>query len=570
MRVSRRGFLRLIGSTTSLVLLAACGGASGAVAPAPPAPASAPAAPPAVPAASAAPFQAPSGAAQPAEPQPGAVAPVASGSAPKGRITYAWHTTISPAWLDPQENPPQVTPYNFQYALHDALVKHMPGKPMTPSLAESYEVAPDFTWATFKLRPGITFHDGSPVTSEDVKFSFEAYHGANATILHDKTASIEAPDTRTVKFTFKEPFLDFMMLYGTPASGAGWVVPQAYYAKVGPSGFKTNPIGAGPYRFVHHQAGVEIEFEAFTDYWRKVPNVKTLVMKGVPEGATRVALLQTGEVDFINLVPGELLDAIRQDSRLQLAPTKAGTIWLDFPGFDKPDSPFHDIRVRQAVSLAIDRQSLNDAEMGGLAPPEGNWIPEDYPGALQRPQFPFDLAKARELMAAAGKADGFDVENVTPLPPYFSIGERIVSQLRAINIRSKVNTMERAAYYERLAPGPNRLQGIIVAFSGAPGDAAARIRENVACQGGFSGTCLPEIDDRMKRYDASRDPNERQKLLDEVQNYILDNNVLVPVVRQSFIGAVGPRIANKASEIVGAIPQYVYPGPFEDILLKEG
>src|SRR6185369_13212529 len=82
----------------------------------------------------------------------------------KGKLTYAWHTTISPAWLDPQENPPQITPYNFAYALHDALVKHLPGKPFAPSLAESYEMASDSKSATFKLRQGIKFHDGKPVT----------------------------------------------------------------------------------------------------------------------------------------------------------------------------------------------------------------------------------------------------------------------------------------------------------------------------------------------------------------------------------------------------------------------
>src|SRR5262249_55967693 len=110
---------------------------------------------------------------------------------PKGRLVYAYTTTIPPAWLDPQENPPQVTPYLVAYALHDALVKHMPGRPLAPSLAESYEVAPDYRSATFALRPGIKFHDGSLVTPEDVKFTFEKYRGAGAKTLHDKTDSIE-------------------------------------------------------------------------------------------------------------------------------------------------------------------------------------------------------------------------------------------------------------------------------------------------------------------------------------------------------------------------------------------
>src|SRR5207247_5122405 len=117
---------------------------------------------------------------------------------------------------------------------------------------------------------------------------------------------------------------------------------------------------------------------------------------------------------------------------------------------------------------------------------------------------------------------------------------------------------------------PRRLKGTIMASSGAPGDAPARIRENLLCSGAFTGTCLPEIEDRMKRYDASADQAERKKVLDELQAYILDNYIVVPVMRQAFINAMGPRIANKVTEIISGIPQYNYPGPYEDILLKDG
>ncbi|HEX2171840.1 MAG TPA: ABC transporter substrate-binding protein, partial [Dehalococcoidia bacterium] len=231
----------------------------------------------------------PAAPAAPAGPSPAAglkvEAPLAAPerTEPKGRMVYAWSTGLSPAWLDPQENGLVITPYMHQYALHDAVVKHMPDKLMTPSLAESYEVAPDFKSATFRLRENIKFHDGTPVTSEDVKFTYENYRGANAKVLKDRTASIETPDARTIRFNFTEPFLDFLTIYGTPASGAGWVVPKAYYQQVGPDGFKQKPIGAGPYKFVRQIAGTEVELEAFTDYWRKTPHVKTLIFKSAPE-----------------------------------------------------------------------------------------------------------------------------------------------------------------------------------------------------------------------------------------------------------------------------------------------
>src|SRR6266516_3063528 len=307
--LSRRSFLLLAGGTSSLVLLAACQGA----------------APPAPPAATQAPIRPPQTApAPPAARAPAATAaPAAARPEPRGKFSEAWNTTISPSWLDPQENPPQVTPYHFSYLVHDAMVKHMPGKEFAPSLAESYEIAPDFKSATFKLRPGIKFHDGSKVTPEDVKFTFEQYRGASASVLKAKTDRVETPDDRTVKFFFKEPFLDFIMIYGSPASGAGWIVPKAYYEKVGPNGFKQAPIGAGPFRFVKQTAGTEIELEANVDYWRKVPSVKTIVIKGVGEMSTRVAMLRTGEVDCAHTIQGELLEVLKKDPNIRLTATKA-------------------------------------------------------------------------------------------------------------------------------------------------------------------------------------------------------------------------------------------------------
>jgi peptide/nickel transport system substrate-binding protein len=555
-RLSRRSFLLSCAASAGIGgLLSACAGAPSAPTPTPAAVRKVEA------------ITTPPPATAVAKAEPTAAAALAKAE-PKGRLVYAWHTTISPAWLDPQENPPQVTPYNFAYCLHDALVKHMPGKTFAPSLAESYEIAPDNKSATFKLRAGIKFHDGTPVTPEDVKFTYEKYRGASATILKEKTEAIQTPDDRTIRFVFNEPFLDFLILYGSPASGAGWIVPKAYYEKVGPNGFKQQPIGAGPYRFVRQQAGTEIEFEAFTDYWRKTPSVKTIVMRGIPEPATRLALIQTGEVDVFNMVPGELLDTVRRDPKLRMVPLRGAPGWLEISP-DRPDSPLNDIRVRQAISLAIDRQAISDAEMGGQAVLEGNWIPEDWQGALKRPTPPFDLTKARQLMVEAGVPSGFDVSSFTPLPPYFSWGERVVSQLRAINIRTQINTMERAAFYEQLAPGPNRLKGFIMPLSGAPGDAAARIRENAVCDGAFSGICVPEVTERMKRYDASIDPKERETLLNEVQAYIVDNYLIVPILRQAFTNVLGPRITNKPEDIEGSIPQYVYIGPYEDIELKD-
>jgi ABC-type transport system substrate-binding protein len=564
-----------MGGTSSLVLLAACQQPSAPAAP-PPAPAAGPTLEARVVATSSAPGAAAPTVAPTTAPAPAAAKPeattapaVATQPAPKGKFTYAFHTSIPPVWLDPQENPPQVTPYNFSYMVHDAMVKPMPGKNFAPSLAESYEIAPDYTSATFKLRAGTKFHDGTPVTPEDVKFTYEQYRGASAGVLKAKLEKIDLPDNRTVKFIFKEPFVDFLTIYGSPASGAGWIVPKAHYEKVGKDGFKTAPIGAGPFRLVRQQAGNEMELEAFTDYWRKVPSVKTIIAKGVPEAATRMAMMQTGEADVAYQVPGDLLETIRKDPKLRLTAPLGGADWLEMIP-DRPDSPLADVRVRQAISLAIDRKAINDAELGGLSPVEGNWISEEWPGALKRPVPPTDLPKAKQLMVEAGLGNGFDISQITPLPPNTSWAERVAGQLRAINIKTQVNTMERAAFYDRLAPGPDRLKGLIIQFSGAPGDAASRIRENALCKGAFSGQCIPEVDQKMARYDASIDPKERQQILDEVQAYLLDQYVMVPLVRNVLIIVAGPRLdVPKVEEIIGAIPQYTWVGPWEDVKVKD-
>src|SRR5262249_42130983 len=207
---------------------------------------------------------------------------------PKGKMALAWHVGIATRWLAPQDHDGTATPDNFLMALHDALIKNS-GTDLYdhPALAERYEFAQDAKSATFWLRPGIKFHNGEPVTPEDVKFSFENYRGAWGDVLKEKPERVEIVDDRTVRFHFKEPFLDFPLIMGTSnVSGAGWIVPAKYYQQVGPDGFKQKPIGAGPYRLVSQEAGTKLDVEAFEDYHRPV-HIKHLTMVSVPEAATR-------------------------------------------------------------------------------------------------------------------------------------------------------------------------------------------------------------------------------------------------------------------------------------------
>ena len=140
----------------------------------------------------------------------------AANVAPSGGMVLAWHTNIAPRWLDPQQHDGGATPDNFLNALHDALIKNFRDELYDhPALAERYEFAEDAKSATFRLRPGIKFHNGAPVTPEDVKWSYEHYRGAWAKVLHDKTDGVKIVNDHTLRFTFKEAFLDFPRLLGT-------------------------------------------------------------------------------------------------------------------------------------------------------------------------------------------------------------------------------------------------------------------------------------------------------------------------------------------------------------------
>src|SRR5438093_2388597 len=178
-------------------------------------------------------------------------------AAPEGQMTWAVHISLAPTWFDPAETPGIGTPFMILYALHDALVKPMPGNAMAPSLAESWSVSKDGLVYEFVLRSGARFHNGEPVTAEDVKFSFDRYRGAAARTLKERVAAVEVVDPARVRFRLKQPWPDFLTFY-TTATGAGWIVPKKYVEKVGEDGFKKAPVGAGPYKFVSATSGVDL------------------------------------------------------------------------------------------------------------------------------------------------------------------------------------------------------------------------------------------------------------------------------------------------------------------------
>ena len=288
-----------------------------------------------------------------------AAVPIAE--AAEGQMTWALHFALAPTWFDPAETSGIITPYVVLYALHDAMVKQLPGNAFAPALAESWTMSPDGLVFEFVLRKGVRFHNGDPITSDDVKFSLERYRGTASKMLRDRVAAVETPDATRTRIRLKQPWPDFMTFYAI-ATGAGWIVPKKYVEKVGEDGFKKAPIGAGPYRFVSFTPGVELVLEAFDGYWRKPPTIKRLVFKVVPDDTTRVAALKRGEVDIAYAIWGALAEEVRRTAGLTLKATLVPTpFWVYFADQWDPKSPWHDRRVRLAANHALDREAINQS-----------------------------------------------------------------------------------------------------------------------------------------------------------------------------------------------------------------
>jgi len=493
----------------------------------------------------------------------GAAGPVAA--APEGIMTWGVHITLASRWLDPAETEGIATPFMVLYALHDALVKPMPAGTYTPCLAESFTQSKDGLTYEFVLRKGARFHNGEPVTAADVKFSFERYKGSGAKTLKERVREVQVVDPDRVRFLLKEPWPDFMSFYGTTATGAAWIVPKAYVEKVGDDGFKKAPIGAGPYKFVSFTPGIELVMDAFEGYWRKVPNVKRLVYRSMPEETTRAAALKKGEIDIAYLLTGPVAEDLRRTPGFKLVSRAIApsVFWLDLPDQWDPKSPWHDLRVRQAASHAIDRQALNQAETLGFSFPTGSLIPR----ALEFSKFfeppAFDPPKARQLLGQAGYPNGFDAGDLYPWPPYFAMGEALTGYLQAVGIRTRVRTMERAAM--TTAWRERKLKNVIVGITGAGNNAATRLEAYVSKGGAYTSGVIPEVEDLFQRQVRELDVKKREALLHQIQQILHDRVTHIPIYELAFIWGVGPRVEEPGINLVRS---FAYSAPLEDVKLK--
>jgi peptide/nickel transport system substrate-binding protein len=484
---------------------------------------------------------------------------------PRGEMTWAIHVNIAPTWFDPAETTGIITPYMFMYAMHDALVKPMPDNPMSPSLATKWSESADGLTYDFELRQGVKFHNGDPFTAEDVQFSFERYKGAGAPEFKKKVKVVEIVTPHHIRFQLHEPWPDFLTFYATPATGAGWIVPKNYTEKIGSEKFKEQPIGLGPYRFVSYQPGVELVLEANTDYWRKTPHVKRLVMKSVPEATTRLAMLKKQEADVTYGLYGALAEEVQRDPNLKLEPViPPGTQWIVFAEYyHDPKSPWADKRVRLAANHAINRQAINEAETLGHSVLSGNIVPRKFEYALTLEPYAYDPKKAKQLLKEAGYANGFDAGECGVDNVYAGVIEAMMNDLTAVGIRAKVRPMERAAHQAALKE--KTLRHLAFQGSGAFGNAATRLDAFATSKGAQSWIKDPEIDAWYEQQAVERDRKKREALLHKIQQKLYDEALFISMWELGFLCASGPRAAVSGLSL---IPLFAYSGPYEDVQLK--
>ena len=357
----------------------------------------------------------------------------------------------NPGGLDPASELSNVGT-RVVYNLYDTLIRRDflsngegTGAELVPMLAESWERVSD-TELTLKLRPGVVFHNGDPLTSEDVKFTFERILAPDSPYVEAQGYfatfdRIETPDPLTVTIITKEldPILEQRL-----ASWAAQILPKRYYEEVGFEGFAQAPIGTGPYRFVSMRADDRIVLEAFDDYWGERPTANQVVFRVIPEVAARVTALVNGEAGIVTNIPPDQVPTIEGYDNVEVrSVVLANTHVLRY---NTNNPVLADVRLRQAMNLAIDRQLLSDALWGGGAiVPNGHQYPE-Y-GALYNPERPlptYDPERAQALVEASDY-QGQPVIFRTSATYYtngLQAAQAIVEMWRAVGINAEVQTAD--------------------------------------------------------------------------------------------------------------------------------
>jgi peptide/nickel transport system substrate-binding protein len=244
-------------------------------------------------------------------------------------------------------------------------------------------------------------------------------------------------------------------------------------------------------------------------------------------------------------------------------PSKHASIyWIEFADQWDPKSPWADKRLRLAVNYALDRKVINEASCLGFCPPTSIIIPRVMDFAMQTPGFPYDLARAKALLAEAGYPNGLDAGEFVPIPPFFATAEAAVNYLNAAGIRVRIRTMERASFYA--AWREKKLRGLFMVAAGNSGNAASRVAEFIYSRGSYAYGGYPDIDDLAVQQARERDPRKREALLHRIQQLTIDRAMFAPIMDYRTLRGVGPRVAEHMLDTQHLVP---YPA-YEEMRMK--
>ncbi|HKI59210.1 MAG TPA: glutathione ABC transporter substrate-binding protein [Trueperaceae bacterium] len=399
----------------------------------------------------------------------GAALLVGVASAANGTVNIAMSEnviTLNPA--DTNDN----LDFSLERPIYEGLVGFDKDGKLVPELATSWTASPDATEFTFDLRKGVTFQDGTPFNAQAVKTYFDwvidPTNHFKRESLYNVIKSIDAVSEYQVKFTLSEPF--GAMLY-TFAHPAGRIVSPAAIQKYGKD-VATHPVGTGPFTFVSSTPGQKVVLKANPSYWGDAPKVANIDFLFVPNAATRVAMLQSGEAQFIQDLPPQLVDPIKSASNLQVSATPS--IYVRYMAMNTQVKPFDDQRVRQALNYAVDKKTIVDVIAKGYGSELTAPIAEQVTGYAKQQTYGYDPEKARQLLAEAGYPNGFtftidSLNNTT----YQQIDQVLQQMFAKVGVTAKINAMESGTFSSTaFAPfDKTTLQAVVIGWSPSTGDA---------------------------------------------------------------------------------------------------